>query len=70
MTRRRNQTTLALRIKILDRGGEFAADGAAEAARLQHHHRLVDPLEQVMVEADFAELVDQHRRVRERGFAQ
>jgi len=37
---------------------------------LQHHHRLVDALEQVMVEANFTEFVDQHGSVGQRRVAQ
>ncbi len=45
---------------------QLAADGAAEAAGLQQHHGVVDALQQMMIEADLAELVDQHCRVAER----
>jgi hypothetical protein len=48
-TKRRQQTAFATRMEILDRGRKLAADRAADAARLQHHHRLVDALEQVMI---------------------
>lgn len=37
---------------------------------MQHHHRLVDALEQVMVETDFTELVDQDRGVGQRWIEQ
>jgi hypothetical protein len=59
----RQQAAFAPRMQILDRGRELAADRAADATRLQHHNRLVDPLEQVMVETDFTEFVDQDRGV-------
>src|SRR5579862_7922621 len=44
-------------MEILDGGREFAADGAAQASRLQQHHRLVDALQQVVVKADLTEFV-------------
>src|SRR5262249_21547851 len=41
-----------------------AADGAADAAALQEHHVLVDDLlDEEVIDADLAELVDQHRRI-------
>ncbi|MCY1241412.1 hypothetical protein D9M72_543090 [compost metagenome] len=56
---RRDQPALPLRVQILDRIGKLAAHRAAETARLQEHHGVVDALDQVMVEADLAELVDE-----------
>ena len=43
---------------------------AADAARLQHHHFLVDALEQVVVEPDLAEFVDQYGGVGQRRVEQ
>jgi hypothetical protein len=40
----RQQTAFAPRVQILDCGRKLAADRAADAARLEHHHRLVDAL--------------------------
>jgi hypothetical protein len=37
-------TAFAPPVQILDCGRKLAADRAADAARLQHHHRLVDAL--------------------------
>jgi hypothetical protein len=37
---------------------------------LQHYHRLVDALEQVMVETNFTEFVDQDRGVGQRWIEQ
>jgi hypothetical protein len=52
-------------MQVPDRRRQLAADGAAQAARLQQHHGVVDALEQMMVEPDLAELVDQHGGVAE-----
>ena len=41
-----------------------------EDAERQQHHRVVDALQQMMVEPDFAELVDQHGGVAEVGNGQ
>ena len=43
---------------------------AAEAAAVQQHNVLARPLDQQMVEADLAELVDDHRRRRHAGLLQ
>ena len=67
---RRHQPAFAPRMQVPDRRRQLAADGAADAARLQQHHRLVDALEQMMVEPDLAELVDQHGGVGQRRIAQ
>ena len=45
---------------------EVAADRAAQAAGLQRHEAFVARLDQVVVEADLAELVDDHRGAGER----
>ena len=66
----RQQAAFAPRVQILDCSRKLAADRAADAARLQHHHSLVDALEEMMVEPDFAELVDQYRGVGQRRVAQ
>ncbi len=44
--------------QVLQRVDEVAAHRAAQAAALQQHHVVVDMLDQQMVEADLAELVD------------
>ena len=61
----RQQTAFAPRVQLLDCGRKLATDRAADAARLEDHHRLVDALKQMMVEADFTEFVDQHGGVRQ-----
>ena len=48
---------------------QVAAHGTAQAAALQQNHVVVDGLHQEMVEADLAELVDDHRGVGERRVA-
>ena len=53
-----------------DRVLEVAPDGAAEAAALQQHRVLVHRLDQKVVEADGAELVDQHRGIGQGRVAQ
>ena len=50
--------------------GEVAAQRAADAAALQQHRALVDPPQQVMVDADLADLVHDHRRLAHRGMAE
>ena len=62
----RHLPALALRMQVPDRRRQLAADGAAQAARLQQHHGVVDALQQMMVEPDLAEFVDQHRGIGER----
>ncbi len=53
----------APRMEVFDRSRKLTADRAADAARLQHHHRLVDTFEQMMVKTDFTEFVDQYGSV-------
>ena len=55
--------TLAPVIQDAYGGGQVAADGAANAARLQQHHVAVHPVHQVVVDADVAKFVDEHRAV-------
>src|SRR5262249_18326615 len=69
-TEARHLPALAPRMQLFDRDRELATDGAAEAARLQQHHGVIDALQQVMVKADLAELVDQDGGVGECGVAQ
>ena len=57
-------------MQVLDRRRKLAADGAADAAGLQQHHRVVDALEQMMIEPDLAEFVDQHGGVGQRRIGQ
>ena len=66
----RHLPTLALAMQVLDRRRQLAADGAAQAARLQQHHGVVDALQQMMIEPDLAELVDQHGGVGQRRIGQ
>ena len=47
-------------LSVDDRVLEIALDGAAEAAALQQHGVLVHRLDQKVIEADGAELVDNH----------
>src|ERR1700733_7044267 len=49
---------------------QFTADSAAETPRSQQHHSLVDPLDEMMIEPDFAEFVDQHRGSGQRRIGQ
>ena len=46
---------------------QVAAHGAAQAAALQQHHVVADIFHQQMVEADFAELIDDDGGLGERG---
>ena len=51
-------------------GDEVAPDRAAEAAGREQDHAVLDRLDEQVVEADLAELVDDHDRVGERRIAQ
>jgi len=51
---------LAPAVEVADGIGEVAADGAAETAALEQDRGGVDPLQEMVVEPDLAELVDQH----------
>ena len=53
----------------VQRVDQIAAQRAAQAAALQQHHVVVDRLDQQMVEADLAELVDDDGGVGERRVA-
>ena len=55
--------------QLFERVDEVAAQGAAQAAALQQHDAVVDRLDQQMVEADLAELVDDHGGLGERRVA-
>ncbi len=50
--------------------GQIAAQRAAHAAAGEQHGALVDAAQEVMVEPDLAQLVDDHRGLRELGAAQ
>jgi hypothetical protein len=56
--------------QILEGGDEVAADRAAEAARREQDHALVHRFDEEVIEADLAELVDDHDRVGEGGVAE
>ena len=56
--------------KALQRLDEVAAHGAAQASRGQQHYPFVDLLHQQVIEADLAELVDDHRGIGEPGVPQ
>ena len=45
-------------MKITQRRRQFAANRAAEAARTQQRHVIVETLDQMMVDTDFTKLVD------------
>ena len=66
----RHQPAFAFGMQVLDGLAELAADGATEAAGLEQHHRVVDALQQMVVEAYLTELVDQHRCVAESRIAE
>ncbi len=59
----RYNTALAPVIEISDGVAEIASDRAAETAALQQHRRIVESLEQMVIEPDLAELVDEHCRI-------
>ncbi len=67
---RRYQPPLAPRMEIADRARQFAANGAAHAARFEQHHLIVQPLDQKVIDSDFAEFVDDDGGVPERGIGQ
>ena len=67
---RRDLAPGAPAVETDDRVLEVAANGAAEAAALQQHSALVHRLDQKVVKADGAELVDQHCGVGEGRMAQ
>ena len=46
----------------LERPHQIALDAAADASRVEHHQSLVDLLHQMVIDPDFAELVDQNGR--------
>ena len=56
--------------QIAQRPHQIAAHRAAEAAGIQQHGIAIQPLHQQVIEADFAELVDQHGGVAERRVLQ
>jgi hypothetical protein len=56
--------------ELLERGHELAANRTAQAPAREQHHVVRDRLDQQMVEADVAELVDQHGGTGERRVAQ
>jgi hypothetical protein len=61
----RHRSPFAAIVEIANGLAEIAPDGAAQTAALQDHHALVDPLKEMVIEADLAELVDEHRRIAE-----
>ena len=66
----RDLAALAAAVKFAHRRRQIATDGATQTARLQHHRVAVDAFQQVVVEADFAELVDKNRGVGHAGIAE
>ena len=60
----------APRQKIVDRVDEIAADGAAQAARRHLDDILVGAFDQQMIDADIAELVDDHGGIAEKRILQ
>ena len=62
-----DHAALALRMQLADGVGEIAADGAADATALQDHGFPIDDVQEKVIEADLAELVDQDGRIRELG---
>ena len=57
---RQDAVVVALAQQVLERRDQIAAHGAAQAAGGEQHHALVDFFHQQMIEADLAELVDDH----------
>src|SRR5205807_1257181 len=56
--------------QLFERVDEVAAQGAAQATALQQYDAVADRFDQQMVEADFAEFVDDHRGFGERRVAE
>src|ERR1022692_4753334 len=54
-------------MQVAHRGRQFAANGAANATRLQQYHVIVQTLDEKVVDTDFAQFVDDHRGIPERG---
>src|SRR5579875_770019 len=50
-------------MQIPDRFGKFSANSAAKTARLQQDRVLVDPFQEVMIQAHLAKFVDKHRGI-------
>ena len=67
---RRHPRIVAPLQEILERRDEIAPDRAAQAPRGEQDHIRVDLLDEQMIEADLAELVDQHHRVAQALVAQ
>ena len=67
---RLDTAVVALAQQVFQGGDQVAAHGAAQAAGAQQDHVLVDPLDQQMVEADLAELVDDDHGVGQGRIAQ
>src|SRR5215210_1541625 len=62
---RRDSTSSLLVQKLQELGDEILARGAAHAAVLEEDGLLIGAPEEVMVEANLAELVDEHGRIRQ-----
>ena len=58
----RDQALGSPRVEIDQRLGELAAHGAADASGIEQDDVLVDPIEEMVVQPDLAELVDEDRR--------
>ena len=66
----RHAAVVAFAQRILQRGDQVAANGAAQAARRHQHHVAVHFLHEQMIEAYFAKLVDEDQRVGKRRISQ
>jgi hypothetical protein len=62
-----NLASLTSRVKVAHRPAQIAPDGATKATALQQHDLVVEPTQQVVIETDFAELVDKDRRIPKSG---
>jgi hypothetical protein len=62
----RDAAVVALAQQVLEGGDEIAPHGAAEASGGEQHEAFLHRLDEEVVEADLAELVDDHDRVGER----
>ena len=60
----KNLAALAFGVEVEYGGAEIAADGAAQTAALQQHDFVVEPSQQMVIEAHFAEFVHQHSGIR------
>src|SRR5262245_52812077 len=66
----RHLAAVAPSTEVAERGREIVALRAAQTATLEDEGRLVDPDEELVVDAHLAELVDQHREALTAGRAE